>query len=51
MRIDAHEVIDRGVNVGHVVGSLDSVIAQFVSCPISYASLDSTTSHPNAEAK
>ena len=32
--IDAHEVIDRGVNIGHVVGIFNSVVAQLIRCSV-----------------
>ena len=49
MWIDAHEVIDRGVNIGHVVGIFYGVVAQLVGFTITNASLDASTRQPSGE--
>ena len=49
--IDAHEVIDRGMNVGHVMGIFDSVKAQLVGSTVDDSAFQTAARHPDTEAK
>ena len=49
--VNPHEVVDRGVHIGHVMGCFHGVVAQFVSCSLDHAPFDTSTGHPDTEAK
>ena len=50
-RIDTHEMIDRGVDVGHIVGVFDRMVTQFISSSVSRAAFDPGTRHPERETE
>ena len=49
--IDTHEMIDRGMDVGHIVGVFDRMVTQFISSSVSRAAFDPGTRHPDTESK
>src|SRR5688572_10961027 len=50
MRIEAHEVHDRGVDVGDVMAIFDRVEAELVGRAVDRAAFDAATRHEDREA-
>ena len=49
--IEAKQLVDRRVNVGHVMTVLDRVKAEFISGPVDRSPLDSSAGQPHAKAE
>ena len=48
--VDTEEMLHRGVQVVHVDGVLDDVVAELIGLAVSLAAFDAATGHPEAEA-
>ena len=49
--IDAHEMVDRCMNVGHIMRILNSMITQLIGRSVDYATPDAPSCHPNTETE
>ena len=49
--INAHEMIDRSMHIGHVMGGFHGMVTQFVSRPLDHTPSDTGTGHPDTETE